>query len=268
MALGVQNYEMGHGSYPVGTQEEKGPIVSLPKGYHHGWMGQILPYIEQKNAFRQTDFEVGVYDDKNLPVRKLSIRLFACPSARRASMVSCYAGVHHDQEAPIDEDNHGVFVLNRKIRYEDITDGSSQTLLIGEKYSWERDDLGWMSGTRAILRNTGAVLNEASEQPGRAYVQTELLPGMPGYLDDSGGLIESNDAGLIDLGGEAGVEDDTAVSATPGDLRVGGFASPHHGGANFAFADGSIRFLSAGIDMNVYQQLGHRADGKLLSEDW
>jgi prepilin-type processing-associated H-X9-DG protein len=47
---------------------------------------------------------------------------------------------------------------------------------------------------------------------------------------------------------------------------VGGFESNHVGGAQFAFGDGSVRFLNEHISATVYQQLGHRADGKLVDE--
>jgi prepilin-type processing-associated H-X9-DG protein len=40
-----------------------------------------------------------------------------------------------------------------------------------------------------------------------------------------------------------------------------GFKSRHAGGANFAFADGSVRFLTEDIDYTTYQKLGARADG-------
>ena len=100
LVLAVQNFEMAHGVYPVGTQEDAGPIVNRPQGYHHGWLGQILPYAEQRNAYDQTDFEVGVYDIKNLPVRQLSLSLFACPSERQAGSRSSYAGIHNDQRIP------------------------------------------------------------------------------------------------------------------------------------------------------------------------
>jgi prepilin-type processing-associated H-X9-DG protein len=47
---------------------------------------------------------------------------------------------------------------------------------------------------------------------------------------------------------------------------VGGFASFHPGGANFTFADGSVRFLRDSINRTIYEQLGHRSDGKLLDD--
>ena len=69
--------------------------------------------------------------------------------------MTSYAGVHHDVEAPIAADNHGVLFLNSHVRYEDVTDGTSQTLFVGEKLD-DGLDLGWASGTASSLRNTGS----------------------------------------------------------------------------------------------------------------
>ena len=44
-----------------------------------------------------------------------------------------------------------------------------------------------------------------------------------------------------------------------------GFKSWHHGGVNFAFADGSVHFLSETIDHQTYQYLGCRNDGQVAS---
>jgi prepilin-type N-terminal cleavage/methylation domain-containing protein/prepilin-type processing-associated H-X9-DG protein len=46
-----------------------------------------------------------------------------------------------------------------------------------------------------------------------------------------------------------------------------GFKSRHSGGANFAFADGSVRFLSQTIDHRTYQYLGCRNDGQVESPE-
>ena len=75
--------------------------------------------------------------------------------------MSSYAACHHDVEAPINSDNHGVFFLNSRIQVNDITDGCSTTIFIGEKRN-RADDLTWMSGTRASLRNTGSPINTAN----------------------------------------------------------------------------------------------------------
>ena len=48
---------------------------------------------------------------------------------------------------------------------------------------------------------------------------------------------------------------------------VGGFESLHVNVSNFLFGDGSVKALADVMDFGVYQQLGHRDDGKLLKSD-
>ena len=48
---------------------------------------------------------------------------------------------------------------------------------------------------------------------------------------------------------------------------MGGFSSSHAGGGNFAFGDGSVRFLRDRINTQVYQRLGNRDDGEPISAD-
>jgi prepilin-type processing-associated H-X9-DG protein len=43
-----------------------------------------------------------------------------------------------------------------------------------------------------------------------------------------------------------------------------GFKSRHTGGANFAMADGSVRFLSQYINMEAYVYLSWRNDGRAV----
>ena len=70
--------------------------------------------------------------------------------------VSTYSGCYNDSEAPIDVDNNGILFLNSKIRYSELLDGSTQTILLGESIPLEKD-LGWVSGTSSTLRNTSGI---------------------------------------------------------------------------------------------------------------
>ena len=237
LGVALQNYEAAHEFLPPGTINAEGPIRSEPIGYHMSWMVQILPYMEEGVTFRYIDFSVGAYDKKNAPVREVRIPVFTCPSEcgdvyREGIRLSNYAGCHHDVEAPIDDDNHGVFFLNSRIRSCDIPDGSSHTIFVGEKLV-DEDDLGWMSGTRATLRNTG------------------MLMAKGGY-------------GLY-YGAPADESDQADADGAPA-LEVGSFGSCHPGVTNFLFGDGSVHSLSGSIDPIAYQQMGHRADGQLRQD--
>ena len=88
-----------------------------------------------------------------------------------------------------------------------------------------KSNLGWASGTRATLRNTSSLKSPAQTPTWQTQISVDELSGS---------------------------------------LLVGGFGSYHTGGANFAFADGAVRFLSLSIPEELLKQLGNRADGELL----
>jgi hypothetical protein len=240
LALAVHNYEFAVENLPAGAINPEGPIRSEPIGQHVSWLVQILPYVEMRNAYDAFDLEAGAYAPANAAVRAVPVSLFMCPSYPgtelnddKTAAVSTYAGCHNDVEAPIDTDNHGLLFLNSAIRYSEIKDGSSQTMLLGEiwpevaDFDPQRrrrsDSLGWVSGTRSTLRNTSRL----NQRPARAgEVQVELT----------------------------------------GPLDVGGFGSGHPGGINMATADGSCRHVNEDIDPEALRQLGHRADGTLQSQ--
>ena len=104
--------------------------------------------------------------------------------------ISCYAGVHHDKEAPIDVDNNGVLFLNSKITFDDLRDGSAYTLFVGEKNTDEVTDLGWMSGTPGTLRNTGTLIN-APLNPLAAAPANRNSWGSPPWVENSTGELDS-----------------------------------------------------------------------------
>ncbi|HVV99080.1 MAG TPA: DUF1559 domain-containing protein [Planctomycetaceae bacterium] len=231
IGLALLNYDMAHSTLPPGSVNPDGPIKSVPNGYHMGWIVQTLPYLDQRNIYRHMDFTVSVYDPKNSAATAMHIPVLRCPSdpfgPGKVGM-SNYAGCHNDTEAPIDVDNNGVLFLNSRIRSEDIGDGTTQTILVGERRG-EMDDLGWASGTRATLRNTGATPN----------ITPAIIPG-PNPVPPP--------------------------PAAPTPLVVGSFSSAHVGGAQFAFCDGSVRFLSSNINPKTFANLGNRDDGNMTGD--
>jgi len=202
-----------------------------------GWIAQILPQLDQLNTYDRFKFSAGVYAPVNDAPRAVRISTFLCPSngatggsfGVSAGVTTC-AGCHHDAEAPIDIDNNGVLFLNSRIRYRAIRDGASNTIFVGEHA--DVDPLGWASGTRATLRNTG----------------TPPAPG--GWTQGK----YPNPAVEGATGAEAAI------------LAVGGFSSPHTGGAQFLIGDGSVRFISQNINPGIFTGLGNRAGGELPSE--
>jgi prepilin-type processing-associated H-X9-DG protein/prepilin-type N-terminal cleavage/methylation domain-containing protein len=247
VAISLQNYESSHEMLPPGVVNLTGPIVDQPKGYHFGWLVQILPYCELRNTYNHFNFQMGLYETQNFTTRTTLVRAFLCPSDPGANRgptgvaMTNYAGSYHDVEAPIAANNNGVLFLNSAIRFEDITDGSSQTIFVGEKLN---DGLGegWASGTRASLRNSGSGINRPTIPS-----PTSSVPGD----DDENGIGGAN------------------AAATSFDVLtfVGSYSSRHPGGANFAFGDGSVRFLKNTIGAGTFRLLTSRADGEIISAE-
>jgi prepilin-type processing-associated H-X9-DG protein len=260
---GLQHYEMAHELFPPGSIEPKGPIHSVAQGDHRDWIIHLLPYLDETNVYRHIDQPVGVYHANNADVRGTEIQVLECPSepgGRGTPPGSNYAAVHHDVEAPIDTDNHGVFFLNSRVRNDDITDGLAHTIFVGEKLI-EPNDLGWMSGTRATLRNAGSSLNSALLTVGAAPTPVSNSDNSQ-QPADAVEAAEPNSKAATAVGLKENAVQGTPAIADP-TLFVGGFSSNHPSGVNFLFGDGSIRFIPDTISLQILQQLAHRADGKL-----
>lgn len=240
IALALQNYEMAFEVLPPGTVNATGPIVNkaASNAYHVSWTVQILPYLELATVYHRFDFRYGVYHRRNRRALSYTVATYACPTG------GGYAGCHAGRETPIDADNDGVLFLNSAVRIDDVADGCAHTLLVGEAV--RGSGLGWASGTRDTLRNTGVPPNAATPALPTAGVLVEDFTGQ-------GGLPE-------------GFEEVDPAKAKPGELAVGGFGSPHPGGAHVSFCDGSIRFLSNEIDRAAFRTLGGRNDGAMPAE--
>jgi prepilin-type N-terminal cleavage/methylation domain-containing protein/prepilin-type processing-associated H-X9-DG protein len=123
--------------------------------------------------------------------------------------------------------------MGARVAFKDIIDGTSNTILAGETLPLQHEVLqypwgeGWEAGW-------------ASADGGNAHCST---------------IVPINwDASRMDgcVNGGVNWNGNWAVSW--------GFRSRHHGGANFVFGDGSVRFLPQSIDMKTYQLLGCRHD--------
>jgi prepilin-type processing-associated H-X9-DG protein len=186
LGLALHDYEYHHETLPPGVTNPDGPIRNEAQGVHVGWIVKILPYIDERAVFQRFDQAAGAYAAANSEALAAWIPLLLCPAASDTGRPendvqrSSYAGCHHDVEAPIHEDNHGLLFLNSAVRYSDIFDGSSKTILLGEVLM-HQNSLGWASGTRATLRNTGSF-----EQGGLPGAKAQEADGDPLYVGGFG----------------------------------------------------------------------------------
>ena len=263
IGIALKSYENAFETLPPGVVNPTGPIVDAPNGYHYGWITQILPYLDARPVYRKLDFAADLYAPQNASARAVMLGTLLCPSfpgATRSNTglmppgpldpaLTNYAGCHNDVESPIDAKNNGVFFLNSRIRYEDVEDGTSCTIYFGEKIP-DAAELGWASGTRSTLRNTGSIVNAKTPPP--------PFPGLPSTPADLSGADEAT--GGTAKGGSKVVGE--AIKPV-----VGGFGSRHPGGANIGMGDGSVRYLKNSIHTSVLAKLGNRADGETIGSN-
>ena len=303
IGIALHSYEFAQEEFPSGVTNPTGPITNDEVGKDVSFLVEILPHIEQMGIASRFDKSLGAYDPANAKARKQVIALYLCPSQGGEVQnetesgvvgVTCYAGCHNSTEAPIDEDNNGVLYLNSHIKFSDIVDGSSNTLLIGE-FNPDSSSLGWASGTRASLRNTGEPFGDSvaywsSYNSGNDGFSDDWEEGMDeedwedDELEDEGDdmdeeasqedddddaddLKEEDEDNDADEDKDEMAEEGLKEEAKPNPLLVvGGFSSLHTGGSNFCLASGAVIFLSDSVDPKVYKNLGDRADLEMMGD--
>ncbi|TWT97641.1 Fimbrial protein precursor [Botrimarina colliarenosi] len=149
-----------------------------------------------------------------------------------------------------------------KMTFAKITDGSSKTMLIAEKWVPQelRDGVGYQPEGMSESINAGDDRGWADGWDCNNMRTTLFAPrsdndisSPPGKSDQSS---VSRDAQLTNLFGPTNACDNA------GDWFLG---SAHSGGINAVFADGSVQFLSFDIDVENFNRLGHRHDGETIS---
>lgn len=238
LGLAMHSYHHTHQTLPPGSINWDGPIKHDGQGYHFNWITQILPYLEEGLAYRKLDSTQSIYSEQNNSVTFRVPRILQCPSSPTGG--HAYSGVHNDVEAPIDMDNNGVLYLNSHVRFRDISDGRSATVMIGELKTVGN----WAYGTRASLRNMSGI---------NAIADAILYKERGGRDSYYGIPVEDN---------EEPAEEDAPDPL----LQVGGFSSWHGDGVHFCLADGSVHFLSQRMNRQVLENLGNRQDGNLIEE--
>lgn len=156
-----------------------------------------------------------------------------CPSdPNNGKGISSYAGCQNSVEKTIDTDGDGLLYLNSSESLDSIPDGSSSTLLLGEKSGKLTDGI-WLFGDRATLRNGGRL-------QGYSY-QTQNSAGLVGDYSSQ-------------------TEEERQQQIQLRQRIVGTFGSSHSYQVGVMFADGSVTFVSRNISASVFSALVNRKD--------
>ena len=169
IGIAIHNYDMSFEVLPPGTVDLNGPITREPEGFRMSWIVQCLPLMEESSLFRTIDFNFGAHAPQNTTPRGIALRAFLCPSDYNfnynvdgvgPTVASSYATCFGGEDVAIDDANNGLFYRNSSTTFREIRDGTANTIMAGEKlHPRDSEDLGWMSGSSATLRNTGVPIN-------------------------------------------------------------------------------------------------------------
>jgi prepilin-type N-terminal cleavage/methylation domain-containing protein/prepilin-type processing-associated H-X9-DG protein len=260
IGLALHNYHDTHRIFPPGGVYGPFPEAGVTAG-DHGFIPFLLPYIEQQALAAKYRKDVGYNDPLNQDVVTTQLKILQCPSAEpnrwvteveaqtawfggRKGACSDYNGIWgmdptlaQPPYSLIDPVSNYEGVLtgsrltgNRMVRIADIKDGTSTTILVAEDAG--RPKL-WQAG-----RLVAGVYSN-----GAAWATAGLLMGQGATPD---GAVQP---GLC------------AINCT--NLRE--VYSFHPGGANTVFADGSVHFLRASIDIRIFARLVTRAGDEVVS---
>jgi prepilin-type N-terminal cleavage/methylation domain-containing protein/prepilin-type processing-associated H-X9-DG protein len=205
------------------------------------WLTSILPYVEQQPLWLQVqtasnNFTVRDYSYCGSPTAPGAsiIPIYLCPSDNIPEDVIQYSVYYFGVNSyfanagtsawPVATASfNGVMYYNSSMKITSITDGTSNTLLAGERYSLDPTDTA--------------------------------LPTTRGWA------WTNYNSGQDNLGDTAWMYNSTA--ATIGDQsRLTNFGSGHPNGTNFAFCDGSVRFFATGdVSIVTLQRLSVPNDG-------
>ncbi len=254
IGLALHNYDQTHKLLPPGyvSNFDAGGNDTGP-GW--GWAAMLLPQCEQSPIFNAINFSLAIEVPANSTGRLANVNNFLCPSDPTATTYwaanrdfttgaaiqnicqvapSNYVGMYGIGEPG--PDGSGILFRDSSIGLRDVTDGTNQTIFVGER-SHRLGEATWVGSV------TGAVM-------------------YPTDNDNIGRYATETSSGMV-LG-------HVGEGAGPGDPRadVNQFYSLHAGrGVNFLFGDGHVTFLKATINYQIYLALATRGGGEVVSAD-
>jgi prepilin-type N-terminal cleavage/methylation domain-containing protein/prepilin-type processing-associated H-X9-DG protein len=260
--LAAHNYHGSNGRFPPGINKYS------PDPRRFNWIIALLPYIEQANVERRWDFNNfnnnylapdGTRGGFNTPIAQF-FKVMTCPSDALPRppvddkqnppdvwALTTYNGCAGTVSYPNgSQTGDGLFLYNQAgFRLEEITDGSSNTLLFAERYHGDP------------VYDNDPVLNDKLYFWGWAY-----------YSSNAGDVLFGTSAPInfklpADFASLPAAQRSLLVSQ-----RRSNAGSGHSGGANFCLGDGSVRFLADSISPVTYHALGTRSGDEVVGGDF
>ena len=267
IGLAIHNFESTHKKFPPAGIRGSGEGT---------WAVQLLPFLEQTNAYSQWDFKkLGAYfrlgaNPTEIAARQLQVPAYLCPSRRGAIQLSRtgdnrnFAGIQTynipggcGDYAHVAGGDDGTFQTQGTLKaldfsgtwqlapiwavvkaesitsFRTVTDGTSNTAVIGEKHIAPIADFGLAAA------GDSSIFNDNSPQWSARLMGRQTVNGTIART----------------------------IAAGPTDIfrRNERFGSYHPGVCQFTFVDGSVQSLSITTDLDVLTSLALPSDGKVVA---
>ncbi len=229
-------------------------------GQWGGWIYNVLPFIELQ-TFRDQGKGLPFAAKKAVWTQQATIPFSTafCPSRRapggyptdpylaaipfpNIDYIGRFANTDYainsgdtiaDPSYPKANEQTGISTSGSEIKLKDILDGTTKTYLLGEKHvnpDHYTTGLDWADSACAYGGHDWSIAR-----------WTHYEPGNP-----AASYAPQQD--------------------TPGDIYPEGFGSPHSGGVNMAFCDGSVQVIAYTISPQIHARLGNRRDGNVIDQ--
>ncbi len=254
IGLACHNYHDANGHFPPGNDKND-----------FGAAAYLLPYIEQANLYNQINFKKSISDKANETARQIIIKTYLSPNDPIARVNPKWGATNYLFNAgtkPALEDNDGIFYQDSKIRFADILDGTSNTLMAGETLKGDGVNRKGSVQRQYVVLKARDALDKINANSGmKEWNAGQNIRGDRGASWMDGRFLQ----GTFNSGRRPNdPKPDVAV-----DGNYGGLSSLRTltNGVSAAFCDGSVHFVRNTIDAKVWQYLAGRADGQMINSN-
>jgi len=283
LGIALHSFHDANGRMPPGGGDDTAPFGNGSSSWGSSWKVYILPYIEQGNIANKWQFNGGsgwTNANNATLINKITIKTFRCPSSPLPDftpgttdsnsiayqMYTTYVGVAGTtKDNPVNTNisccagsgpingGSGVLCTNCQTKMTSITDGTSNTILVGEQGDHLRDNnnqptlsSGWpltSQGPHGWMMGAGGAGVGAACAERQFNITTIRWPINQRGLGDNASNGTNFNSG----------------SNFP-------FSSTHTGGLNMLLADGSVRYFTSSMALATLQALGTKDGSEVLPD--